>query len=118
MFCVHDWRKAKPVLPATASLHLDCSCPAVGPLKNNLLHLLFAAGGMIPGAAFRESCNQLQYGTTRPPAYDLSRVTAPTVYFLGGKDCELLALDPRGDMPQQPMLHMPGQQYPLVCIVL
>lgn len=72
---------------------------------------------MIPGAAFRESCNQLQYGTTSPPAYDLSRVTAPTVYFLGGKDCELLALDPRGDMPQQPMLHMPGQQYPLICIV-
>lgn len=40
----------------------------------------------MPGTAFRESCNRLQYGTLRPPAYDLTRVTAPTVYFLGTND--------------------------------
>lgn len=51
--------------------------------------------GITPGAAFRESCNQLQYGATQPPAYDLSMLTAPTVYFLGGKDCEALLPAPQ-----------------------
>jgi hypothetical protein len=32
---------------------------------------------------FRETCNQAEYGSTVPPAYDLTKVTAPTVMFLG-----------------------------------
>lgn len=43
--------------------------------------------GLMP-RAFRESCNQHQYGSRQPPSYDLSKVTAPTVHFLAGKDGE------------------------------
>jgi hypothetical protein len=32
---------------------------------------------------FRESCNQAEYGSSVPPAYDLTKVTAPTIMFLG-----------------------------------
>eukprot|EP00775_Hariotina_reticulata_P011744 gene11744-11889_t len=36
--------------------------------------------------AFFETCNQLKYGSTEPPIYDLRRVTAPNVFFLGNHD--------------------------------
>jgi hypothetical protein len=32
---------------------------------------------------FRETCNQFEYGSEEPPAYDLTKVTAPTIMMLG-----------------------------------
>ncbi|WIA08209.1 hypothetical protein OEZ85_007658 [Tetradesmus obliquus] len=42
---------------------------------------------------FRETCNQYEYGSEVPPAYDLTKVTAPTLMFLGENDIMSVASD-------------------------
>jgi hypothetical protein len=34
---------------------------------------------------YYESCNQDEYGSMRPPAYNLSRIRAPQVWLQGGE---------------------------------
>jgi hypothetical protein len=34
---------------------------------------------------FRETCNAAEYGSSEPPIYDFSKVTAPVVIFAGGQ---------------------------------
>jgi hypothetical protein len=41
---------------------------------------------------FRETCNAAEYGSSEPPVYDFSKVTAPVVIFAGGHLSHMLLL--------------------------